>query len=113
MGNVTKTSERSYSTGIFRKGQFTNGKELYRFLNDNTGQFNKIEKAAAFFAFNRITFSGTTDSGGYSELSYHGRFTNSSIERLSLIDKVLEKVKVTNYDYQKVIEEKEKMYLYS
>ena len=40
----------------------------------------RIEKAAAFFALNRASFSGTTLSGGMSP--GHPRFTSSAIERL-------------------------------
>lgn len=41
---------------------------------------SKIERAAAFYALNRSSFSGTTLSGGMSK--GHPRFTKSSIERL-------------------------------
>ena len=80
------------------------GKELHRFLNDNILIFNDLEKAAAFFIFNRITFSGTTEAGGFSEQAFKGRFTDSSIERLKPIENILRNVKVTNDDFQKVIE---------
>jgi len=33
------------------------GKELFQFLNKNIDSFNDLENAAAFFIFNRITFS--------------------------------------------------------
>ena len=49
------------------KTKYTIGKELYQFLNENLENFNDLERAAAFFVYNRITFSGTTLSGGYSE----------------------------------------------
>lgn len=41
---------------------------------------SKIERAAAFYALNRSSFSGTTLSGGMSK--GHPRFTESSIDRL-------------------------------
>lgn len=80
------------------------GKDLHKFLSDNMLNFNDLEKAAAFFIFNRITFSGTTEAGGFSEQAFKARFTDSSIERLKPIEKLLKNVKVTNDDYQKVIE---------
>jgi len=43
---------------------------------------SKYERAAAFFALNRSSFSGTTMTGGMSP--EHPRFTLSSIERLKL-----------------------------
>src|SRR3990172_10082160 len=86
------------------RNQFTNGKELHKFLTDNISNFNDLEKATAFFIFNRITFSGTSESGGYSEQAFHGRFTESSIHRLKKFGEVINGTKITNYDFQKVIE---------
>ncbi len=87
------------------KKQFAEGKELHKYLVNNISQFNDLEKAAAFFIFNRITFSGTTESGGYSEQSFRGRFTESSIHRLQKIGAVINGTKITNLDFQKVIEQ--------
>ncbi|MFH1005208.1 MAG: DNA adenine methylase [Bacteroidota bacterium] len=86
------------------RNQFTNGKELHKFLTDNISNFNDLEKASAFFIFNRITFSGTSESGGYSEQAFHGRFTESSIHRLKKFGEVINGTKITNCDFQKVIE---------
>ena len=49
---------------------------------DKKRQSDAFWVAADFFILNRITFSGTSLSGGYSEESYRKRFTESSIERL-------------------------------
>jgi DNA adenine methylase len=86
------------------KNEFQNGKELHIFLGENIQQFDDLKKAAAFFVFNRITFSGTTEAGGFSEQAFHKRFTDSSIHRLGLLEKVLPEVDITNLDYQKVVE---------
>lgn len=75
------------------------GKELHRFLVDNMTMFSPREKAAAFFILNRITFSGTSLSGGYSNSAYESRFTDSSIQRAKDISKLLDGVKITNEDY--------------
>jgi len=88
----------------FWRNQFNDGKELHRFLVDNKKSFNDIEIASAFFIFNRITFSGTTESGGYSNQAFSGRFTDSSISRLKQLAKILPNTEITNYDYQQVIE---------
>jgi DNA adenine methylase len=88
---------------IALKNQFANGKELYQFLKANRNNFNDLETASAFFIFNRITFSGTTLSGGYSESAFHGRFTLSSIERLRPLQNLLENVEITNFDYEKLV----------
>jgi DNA adenine methylase len=79
------------------------GKELFRFLNENSARFNEWEQAAAFFIYNRITFSGTTLSGGYSEGAFSGRFTESSIQRLNRLAKIITDATITNYDYAQVI----------
>ncbi|NIK73031.1 DNA adenine methylase [Thermonema lapsum] len=82
----------------------TAGKELYKYLLDNIDKFDALNKAAAFFVINRITFSGTTESGGYSNAAYNKRFTQSSIERVKALSKILDNTKITNLDYQEVIE---------
>lgn len=85
------------------KEEYKDGKELYKYLTDNLFEFNDIERAAAFFVLNRITFSGTSCSGGYSQGSFDGRFTDSSIQRLETIKPFLENVKITNFDYEELL----------
>ncbi len=98
--NVDVVIEKVYEW----RNQFSEGKQLHKFLTENIAAFNDLEKAAAFFIFNRITFSGTTESGGYSEQAYHGRFTESSIQRLKQFGKVINGTQITNLDFQQVIE---------
>lgn len=87
------------------KAQYKDGKVLHRFLVDNLKEdFSDLEVASAFFVLNRLTFSGTSESGGFSKQAFEKRFTPSSIERLKLIDTILEDAKITNFDFQQVIE---------
>ncbi len=86
------------------RNQFSEGKSLRKYLIDNYPKFKEIEKASTFFILNRITFSGTSESGGYSEQAFRNRFTLSSIERLKELKKILPGTKITNFDYQKVVE---------
>lgn len=86
------------------KNKFKEGKHLHTFLKENSLSFNDIEKAAAFFIFNRITFSGTSLSGGFSQAAFDGRFTDSSIQRLKDFSQILDAVSITNYDYAEVVE---------
>jgi DNA adenine methylase len=83
------------------------GHDLFDFLrnprNYRTGFFDDITLAARFFILNRITFSGTIDSGGYSQQAFEKRFTSSSIERLTALRKVLDYVKISNFDYSQVV----------
>lgn len=85
------------------RDKYPDGKELHRFLLENIESFDNIKKAAAFFIFNRITFSGTSESGGFSNAAFHKRFTNSSIDRVKSLSKILTNTKITNYDYEEVI----------
>jgi len=87
------------------KEKYTVGKELYHFLNENLENFNDLERAAAFFVYNRITFSGTTLSGGYSEGAFTGRFTESSIRRLNDLRQVVNGSLITNSDYEELLRE--------
>jgi len=85
------------------RNQFPVGKDLYKFLNSNLERFNDLERAAAFFIYNRITFSGTSLSGGFSEHAFTGRFTESSIQRLSQFAKVINEARITNLDYEALV----------
>lgn len=88
---------------IHWKTQFSEGKALYQFLSENINQFNELEKASAFFIFNRITFSGTTEAGGFSEQAFQKRFTLSSIKRLAELKTVLPHTIITNEDYNVLV----------
>jgi DNA adenine methylase len=79
------------------------GRQLFYFLRENKANFNATELAAAFFVFNRITFSGTTEAGGFSVQAFEKRFTESSITRLEKIPPLLRDVRITDSDYEKVI----------
>lgn len=90
------------------KVEFADGKELYKYLKTND-----LDIASSFFIFNRITFSGTTLSGGYSESAFRGRFTMSSIERLKPLQDLLQNVEITNFDYEKLLDaDGENVFLY-
>jgi len=65
--------------------------------------FNDVARGSAFFVLNRITFSGTSCSGGYSQRAFEGRFTDSSIKRAEAISNLLQDVKITNLDYSDVL----------
>lgn len=84
----------------------TSGRELFERLRAQAGSpLTDFERAVRFFVLNRISFSGTVDSGGYSQGAFVGRFTDSSIARLILLGPLLENVRITNEDYTRVIRE--------
>ena len=73
----------------------------------------QLERAVRFFVLNRISYSGTVESGGYSEKSFHSRFTDSSIERLAMLEKILRGVRITHLDYRDVIQSSaEKIFIF-
>ena len=59
--------------------------------------------AFLFFFFNRVTFSGTTRAGGFSPAASIKRFTASSIERLRAMPEAMENTKITQVDFEQVI----------
>lgn len=82
------------------------GKKLFKELT-NIEDINKLEdldRAVRFFVLNRITFSGTIESGGFSLEAFHKRFTHSSIERLEKLAEILTPdIKITNLDYSELL----------
>lgn len=84
----------------------TFGRDLFNQLaKADTAKMTSLERATRFFVLNRISFSGTIESGGYSEASFLGRFTDSSIDRLAALDQSLVNTKITNLDYGQLLEE--------
>ena len=90
------------------KEKYPIGRNLFDFLNENHKNFDDLEKAAAFFIYNRITFSGTTLSGGYSEGAFTRRFTESSIKRLNDLRQVVNGSLITNSDYEELLKKEGK-----
>ncbi len=97
------------------KVKYTDGKLLFRELtNVNVNNLSDLERAVRFFVLNRITFSGTIESGGFSQEAFHKRFTDSSIERLEKLENILsENVQITNLDYSHLLKsEAENVFLF-
>jgi Site-specific DNA methylase len=84
------------------KENYKDGRELYeRLINENNG--NELEKAVRFFILNRITFSGTVDSGGFSQQAFEKRFTDSAIEKLKYASKIIKDFEITYGDYKNLL----------
>lgn len=87
------------------KRQTGDGRKLFVDLTANyEDDLSELERAVRFFVLNRITFSGTVDSGGYSQKAFETRFTDSSIKRLAALEGLLDNVKITNLDYREVLD---------
>ncbi|MDJ1183348.1 DNA adenine methylase [Roseofilum casamattae] len=88
----------------YMKKTCLDGKVLFTQLTQiETTQLSDLERAARFFVLNRITFSGTVESGGFSQEAFEKRFTDSSISRLENLSSILNNVKITNLDYSEII----------
>ncbi|MEH1955844.1 DNA adenine methylase [Nostoc sp.] len=83
----------------------TEGKLLFSELTSvDVNKLSDLERAVRFFVLNRISFSGTVESGGFSQEAFHKRFTDSSIERLEKLENILSKnVQITNLDYSHLL----------
>ncbi len=82
------------------KNSCLNGKKLFKELTEvSLDELSELDRAVRFFVLNRITFSGTVESGGFSQQAFHKRFTESSIERLEKLETILPNIKITNLDY--------------
>ena len=82
------------------------GQNLFNdMVQADVSKLTEFDRAVRFFILNRITFSGVVESGGYSQLAFETRFTTSSIERLSKLGHVLEGVRITHWDYRKLLKD--------
>ncbi|ADI63882.1 DNA adenine methylase [Trichormus azollae] len=102
-----KTSLPELVESIWKiKKQTTDGCALFKSLAAaDTSTMSPLERAVRLFVLNRITFSGTIESGGYSSASFISRFTDSSIERLAALDACFINTRVTNLDYSTLLTE--------
>jgi Site-specific DNA methylase len=88
------------------KKERQNGQELFdELLQINSSSLTEFERALRFFILNRITFSGVVEAGGYSQLAFETRFTDSSIDRLAKLGPLLDGIKVTQLDYRQLLQE--------
>jgi DNA adenine methylase len=91
------------------KKQRQDGQELFdELLNINVSSLTEFERAVRFFVLNRITFSGVVESGGYSQLAFETRFTDSSIDRVDRLGPLLEGIKITQHDYRQLLRDGDK-----
>src|SRR5215207_6450872 len=80
------------------------GQELFsELLQIKISSLTELERAIRFFILNRITFSGVVESGGYSQLAFETRFTDSSIQRVFQLGPLLEGVRITQLDYRQLL----------
>lgn len=91
------------------KRKTRSGQNLFnRLTSAVVNEWSDFDRAARFFILNRITFSGLAESGGFSQLAYETRFTESSIDRLAQIGSLLDGIRITNKDYRELLKEGQK-----
>lgn len=92
------------------KNNYQDGRLLFTEMSQvDVNNLSELERAVRFFVLNRITFSGTIESGGYSQNSFENRFTHSSINRLEKLAVILDKnVTITNLDYSELLTDKDR-----
>jgi len=97
-------SERLAREVLKVKNERKDGQDLFNELvSINIKSLTEFDRAVRFFVLNRITFSGVVESGGYSKLAFESRFTESSIERVSNLGRILEDVNITHLDYRELL----------
>ncbi len=90
---------------LLKKQFHNNGRELYSYLiSRREKKKDCLQRGVEFFVLNRITFSGTVDSGGYSEQAFQKRFTDSSIERLKEVVPVIKRIEFFHGDYSVLLQ---------
>ncbi len=87
------------------KNKSHDGRMLFKELvTTDPSSLSDLERAVRFFVLNRITFSGTIESGGYSQASFTDRFTESAIKRLGALAGWFNYTQITNLDYSDLLE---------
>jgi DNA adenine methylase len=85
------------------KNSYRNGRVLYEELARAPNDLDEFHRAVRFYVLNRITYSGTVDSGGYSAESFKKRFTVTNMEKLKPASSLLQDVEITNQSYENIL----------
>lgn len=85
--------------------KYNGGKELFYNLKRNLNSFNDVELAAAYYILNRSAFSGGSLVSGFSKDHFENTFAEDRIKNLYQLKSLLKGVRITNLDYQKLLDE--------
>lgn len=83
------------------KSKAGNGHQLQQLLRINSHKFDDIEKGAAYFLWNRVSFAGLPrgcDENGFKTI------TDTKIDSLRDLSNTLQETQITNVDYSKLVE---------
>lgn len=78
-------------------------KETFHELKTRLPEMGKLEAATSFYVINRCSFSGSTESGGFSPTAVKERFTDQHIGKLHRYQSLLKDVEITNLDYTEML----------
>lgn len=90
------------------KNTQTDGRRLFKTLRDTDEPRDDFQRAVRFYVLNRISYSGTVDTGGYSNEAFEKRFTFSNIDKLMLISTLLQDVEISDGSYEELLFKKGK-----
>ena len=89
---------------IYESFRGNEGKRLFNIImNRRNENLTCFQRAVDFFVLNRITYSGTVDSGGFSNQAFQKRFTKSSIDRLLEAHKIIRYIDIIHSDFEVLI----------
>lgn len=98
--HVKKDPHKFREEVLTYKNKYENGRALFKFFKQKVER-TPFEQAVRFFIMNRISFSGAVDASGYSDESYHKRFTYSMIDKIVPLGELLHDVTIESGDYKK------------
>ena len=101
--NLKNNADELINEIIQIKKSYKDGRKLYEKFAPSDGFSSQFLKAVRFYILNRITYSGTVDSGGYSSQAFERRFTFSNTEKLRPLSKLLQDVVITNESYENLL----------
>ncbi len=85
------------------RSSIKNGRKLYEKLASSNEDADGFHRAVRFYILNRITYSGTVDSGGYSSEAFEKRFTVTCMDRLKPLSNLLKDVVITHENYENML----------
>ena len=80
---------------------FTEAKEL---INDH--EYTSVERAVAFYIVNKCSFSGLSESSSFSPQASENNFTWRGIEKLPEFSNIIKRWTITNYTYDRFIQQR-------
>jgi DNA adenine methylase len=100
---ILQTSPEEFVTAIRQIRMNYPDYQSFRNFESGMSTASEFDRAVRFFVINRSSFSGLSDSGGFSQQAFENRFTPSSIDRLAKVAPLLSDVQISNLDYESMI----------